>query len=113
METKDPLILVLVTAPDLGTAQSMARALVSRKIAACVNLSPGLVSVYTWEGELQEEEEVLMMIKTRKEMLQDQLIPLIQKLHPYDLPEIIALPVVAGSQAYLDWIRDETRGDSP
>ena len=111
MEGKEPLLLVLITAPDLETARGLARALVSRKIAACANLTPGLVSIYSWEESLHEDEEILLMIKTRQGLLESHLIPLIHELHPYDLPEIIALPLVGGSQDYLNWIREETEGD--
>jgi len=111
MDEKEPLLLVLITAPDIETAERLARALVTRKIAACVNLSPGLVSVYSWEEALQEDEEVLLMVKTREGLFENQLIPVIHELHPYDLPEIIALPIIGGSQEYLDWIQEETSGD--
>ena len=113
MDGKDPLLLVLITAPDLETARKLARILVTQKIAACVNLSLSLVSVYSWKESLHEDEEVLMIVKTREELLEDKLIPLVQEFHPYDLPEIISLPIGGGSQAYLDWIREETLGDPP
>ena len=112
MNLKDPLLLVVITAPDLETARSMARELVNRKIAACVNISPGLISIYNWEDALQEAQEILLLVKTRQELLDSRLIPLIHELHPYDLPEIIALPIQGGSQEYLDWIRQETGGDN-
>ena len=111
MDQNDRLLLVLITAPDLEVAQRLAKALVTKKIAACVNISPGLLSVYSWEEKLQEDEEVLLMVKTREELLEDHLLPLIQDLHPYDLPEIISLPIIGGSQSYLNWIREETFGD--
>lgn len=113
MAAKDPPLLVQITAPDLETARHLARALVSRKIAACVNISPGLRSIYFWEGALQEDEEVLLLVKTRGGILERGLIPLVLEIHPYHLPEIIALPIVGGSQDYLDWIREETAGDPP
>ena len=104
MREKDSLLLVLITAPDIDTAQKLARALVDRKIAACVNLSPGLVSYYVWEEELQEDQEVLLMVKTREGLLEDQLIPLVGEMHPYDLPEIIATPATQGLPEYLQWV---------
>lgn len=112
MNKKDRLLLVLITAPDLGIAQKIARALVENKIAACVNISPGLLSIYSWEEKLQEDEEVLLMVKTREELLEDHLLPQVHDLHPYDLPEIISLPIVGGSQAYLKWVQEETIGAS-
>ena len=108
MDKKDSLLIVLITAPDLDTAQALARSLLSKGIAACVNISPGLLSLYRWEGELQEDQEVLLLIKTRESLLESQLIPLVEKLHPYELPEIIALPIVRGSGPYLEWLREET-----
>jgi periplasmic divalent cation tolerance protein len=110
MVDKDPILLVLITAPDLETAQSLARELVAKKVAACVNISPGITSIYSWKGQVEEDQEVLLLVKTREGLLKDQLIPLVQDLHPYDLPEIISLPITGGSQAYLQWIRDETGG---
>jgi periplasmic divalent cation tolerance protein len=110
MAEMESLVLVMVTAPDLETARSIARALVDRKIAACVNISPGLISVYAWKGELEESQEVLLLIKTRAALVQDHLIPLVHDLHPYELPEIISLPIVGGSRMYLDWIQEETQG---
>jgi periplasmic divalent cation tolerance protein len=112
MDSKDTFQLVLVTAPDLETARILAKALVTSKIAACVNISPGLVSIYSWEDELQEDQEVLLLVKTRQNLIKNQLIPLVHELHPYDLPEIIALPIQGGSQAYLQWICDETGGNA-
>ena len=108
---KDPLVMVLITAPDLAIAKKIARALVAGKIAACVNIVPGLISVYTWEGEQEEDQELLLMVKTREGLLEEKLIPLVQDLHPYDLPEIISLPINGGSRSYLNWIQKETSGD--
>ena len=111
MDEKDHLLLVLITAPDLEIAQKLARALVTNQIAACVNIVPSLLSIYSWEEKVQEDQEVLLLVKTREELLEDHLLPLIHDLHPYDLPEIISLPIVGGSKSYLNWIREETNGD--
>lgn len=104
MSENGQFLLVLITAPDRKTARDLGKALVDQKIAACVNLVPGLISIYFWEGEVQEDQEMLLLVKTRRELLDDQLIPLVQELHPYDLPEIIGLPIQAGEENYLDWI---------
>jgi periplasmic divalent cation tolerance protein len=112
MDPQSPLQLVLITAPDLETARRLAQALVTSKIAACVNISPGLISIYHWEGALQEDQEVLLLVKTRESLVESQLIPLVHELHPYDLPEIITLPIQGGSQDYLSWIRKETESDA-
>ena len=108
MKGNGDFILVLVTAPDQDSAELLAKTLVEKKIAACVNLFSGMRSIYRWEGEVQEEQEVLLMIKTQTGLMENQLIPLVQELHPYDVPEIIALPIVAGEKNYLDWILSET-----
>jgi len=110
MEGKDQLLVLMVTAPDVNTARKIAGHLVERKLAACVNLLPEIRSVYRWEGEIQEDSESMLIIKTRTDLFQSQLVPQIQELHPYDLPEIIALPISDGETNYLDWIRKETRG---
>ena len=113
MNNEKPIILVLVTAPDQESANLIAKALLEEKLAACVNILPGLTSLYNWEGELQDEQEVQLFIKTRLDLLDGKIIPLILGLHPYDLPEIIAIPVVGGSSPYLDWIINETEGENP
>ena len=113
MNNEKPIILVLVTAPDQESANLIAKALLEEKLAACVNILPGLTSLYNWEGELQDEQEVQLFIKTRLDLLEGKIIPLILELHPYDLPEIIAILVVGGSSPYLDWIINETEGENP
>jgi periplasmic divalent cation tolerance protein len=110
MENNRQAVLVLVTAPDLETGELIARGLLERELAACVNISPGLISLYRWEGEIQRDPEVLLLIKTRSELLNDQLIPTIQELHPYQLPEIIVLPIIGGERNYLEWIHQVTPG---
>ncbi len=104
-------ILVMVTAPDKSAARLIARALIEKKIAACVNISPSWISIYRWEGKIQEDAEVLLLIKTTSELFENQLVPCIQELHPYDVPEIIALPILAGEKNYLDWVIKETSGE--
>lgn len=100
-------ILVLVTAPDRETAQAIARPVLQKRLAACVNILPGLTSLYHWEGEIQQDQEVLLLIKTRAALL-DELIPVIQGMHPYQVPEIIALEIAGGEKKYLEWILQET-----
>ena len=104
MDQKSQPILVVVTAPDHQVARNIAGALLEREIAACVNISPSWTSIYRWEGEVQEDVEVLLFIKTLAGSFEDQLIPCIQELHPYDLPEIIALPIKTGEAKYMEWI---------
>ena len=98
-------VVVFCTAPA-GEAEDLARALVDARLAACVNVT-GLQSFYRWEGAVQDEAERLLIVKTQHRLL-DPLIERIRELHSYDLPEIIAMPIVGGSVPYLDWIREET-----
>jgi len=96
--------VVLVTAPDLAIGAELARRLVEEGLAACVNLVPGVRSIYLWQGAVQEDAEILLIAKTRAALI-DALVTRVRALHPYDLPEVIALAVVAGSEPYLDWVR--------
>ena len=98
-------MVVLSTAPDESVAAELAAALVERRLAACVNLVPGVRSLYWWEGELQDDAEVLMVCKTDARRL-DALTSMLQEMHPYDCPEVVALPVEGGAEAYLAWITD-------
>ncbi len=106
MPSSEPLQVVLITAPDPETGRRLARALVEERLAACVNLVPGLRSIYRWEGAVEEEEESLLVVKTRADRLA-MLTERVQALHPYDVPEVLALAVGGGSPAYLDWVRGE------
>ncbi len=96
-------VVVLVTAPSAEKAAEIARALVDGKLAACGNVLPGIRSIYRWEGELHEDEEALLVLKAPRKRV-DELCDRVLALHPYRLPEVIALPIVAGHDAYIDWI---------
>jgi periplasmic divalent cation tolerance protein len=96
-------LIVCCTCPDAETASRLAGRLVEEGLAACVNLIPGLTSIYSWQGDVQRDPEVLMLIKTRGERF-DALADRLRELHPYDLPEIIATPIVAGLPDYLNWV---------
>ena len=98
----DKYCIVLVTAPETD-ARNIARTLVGLDLAACVNIMPNLTSVYRWEGEVEEDTEQLLVIKTRRNVL-EALKAAVLEAHPYELPEIIAVPVVDGLKGYLDWI---------
>ncbi len=102
--------MVLCTLPDNQSAQKMAETLVGEKLAACCNIVPKLTSVYFWQGKIQHDSEALMLIKT-KESLYAKLEQRILELHPYEVPEVIALPVEKGSNAYLNWINQVVRND--
>jgi len=107
MSSSDPEVRVaLITAPDLETATRVARALVEERLVACVNLVPGLRSIYRWEGAVEEDAEVLLVVKTRADRTAD-LVDRVVELHPYDLPEVVMLPAVGGNPGYLDWVREE------
>ncbi|MFN7781600.1 MAG: divalent-cation tolerance protein CutA [Lysobacterales bacterium] len=98
------LQLVLTTAPDPLVAEAIARALVEAQLAACVSLLPGVTSVYRWQGEVETTREVQLLIKTRASTL-PALMSEITRLHPYALPELVAIPIESGLPAYLDWVR--------
>lgn len=95
--------LVLCTTPDQQSASSLAAALVEQRLAACVNIVPGLQSVYEWQGKIEHSEEFLMLIKTTSQAY-PALESALSKLHPYDTPEIIAFDMNAGLPDYLQWI---------
>ncbi|MFC5473005.1 divalent-cation tolerance protein CutA [Paraherbaspirillum soli] len=103
-------LLVLTNLPDLLVAEALARQLVERKLAACVNLLPVVQSVYRWQGVVEQASEVALLIKTSAARYAE-LEHAIKAVHPYALPAIIALPIVAGLPAYLDWIAAETQKD--
>jgi periplasmic divalent cation tolerance protein len=101
-------IVILITAPSIEVARQIAGLLLERRLAACVNILPGINSLYTWKGEVQDDQEVLLLVKSRPELFERELIPAVQSIHPYEVPEMIALPIVMGSTSYLDWIVAET-----
>jgi len=98
--------VVLITVPDGETATGLGRALVEARLAACVNVVPGVRSLYRWEGKVQDDPELLLVVKTRADRIAA-LAARVRDLHPYELPEILALPAVGGCEAYLDWVRTE------
>ncbi|KGI78771.1 divalent-cation tolerance protein CutA [Oleiagrimonas soli] len=100
--------LLLCTCPDETAATRIARALVGERLAACVSRVPGLISTYHWEGEVQEDAEVLLLIKTTAAALAPLQARLLE-LHPYEVPELIALDIADGLPAYLDWLRGSVR----
>ena len=102
----DAVCVVLVTAPEDAAAE-LARALVGERLAACVNLVPGIHSIYRWKGEVEEDDEILLVAKTPRDRV-EALSERVRELHPSELPETLALPAVGGSAAYLDWVRAET-----
>jgi periplasmic divalent cation tolerance protein len=96
-------ILVLCTCPDAAAAERIGKALIEARLAACANVVPGLTSIYAWQGEIARDAECLLVLKTLTaayEALEKRLVA----LHPYELPEVIAVPISEGYAAYLNWI---------
>jgi len=100
-------IVVFITASGEDEAVKIARSLVEARLAGCVNIIKNIRSVYRWEKTVEDEPEVLMIAKTQKNLFQE-LIKKVKELHSYTVPEIIALPIVEGSEDYLKWLRDVT-----
>ncbi len=107
MSAENQLLVVLCTVPDAETAERLANGLVEERLAACVNAITGVKSFYRWEGNLETEAEVQLVIKTRRARF-DALADWIHENHPYDVPEIIALPADQASESYLAWVVAET-----
>lgn len=106
-----PVFLILSTCPDADTAQRLARILVEERLAACVSLLPGGVSTYRWQGRVEQATKVQLLAKTPADR-RDTLMARLAELHPYELPEILAVETAASLPAYLDWVTAETRTDA-
>ena len=100
-------IVVFITASDEDEAVKIARSLVETKLAGCVNIIKNIRSVYRWEETIEDDPEVLMVAKTQKTLFRE-LMKKVKEIHSYTVPEIIALPIVEGSEDYLQWLRDVT-----
>ncbi|XP_031561871.1 protein CutA homolog [Actinia tenebrosa] len=96
-----------ITCPNLETAKALARGMVEQNLAACVNVIPNITSIYTWENKLEEDSEVLLMVKTRSTRVPD-ISDYIKKNHPYDVPEVISLKIDQGMPSYLDFLDKKT-----
>lgn len=114
-DPRSDALVVLVSGPDRAALETIAARLVEERLAACVNLIPAVTSVYRWEGDVRRDEEALALVKTTRPAL-GALRARIHELHPYDVPEVLAMPVEAGGAAYLAWIGEcvavgaQTRG---
>ena len=107
-KTRDHMFsLCYITAPSMQVAELIARVLVTKRLAACVNIVPGVTSIYEWEGKTERSEEFLMIAKTRTQLVDD-LIGEVKRNHPYDVPEIISTPLGPGSTEYLKWVAAST-----
>lgn len=111
MKTDLPLVC-LSTAPSTDVAEQLARALVERRLAACVSFVPGAKSLYRWKGDVCADNEIWMMIKTTPECW-EALLAAWQNLHPYEVPELLALPVAAGFQPYVEWVFASVNAGDP
>jgi periplasmic divalent cation tolerance protein len=100
-------LVVLCTCPDLPEAERLARGLVDHDFAACVNILPEIRSIYRWQGKLQKDGEVLIIVKTTRQAYAG-MEQWLSQHHPYDVPEILAMPVAEGSAEYLEWVLRET-----
>jgi len=105
VDANDALV-ILCTAPDAEVGATLARGLVDERLAACVNLIDGVRSFYRWQGEVEDDREVQLVVKTRRSHL-DAVKGWIAEHHPYDEPEVLALPVTGGSEGYLGWIGEQ------
>jgi periplasmic divalent cation tolerance protein len=86
----------------------IANILLEKKLVACVNFVTPVVSFFSWEGEIDQDDEVLLILKSRADLFESKLIPAVEALHPYKVPEIIAIPIIMGSEKYLNWIDEVT-----
>ncbi|HIJ85509.1 MAG: uncharacterized protein HW380_1507 [Magnetococcales bacterium] len=107
MHKNKKAVILWGNAPDKPTAETIARGLVEKRLAACVHIFFAGTSVYRWEGQIHQGEEWSLMIKTRRKKLKKAMKEL-RKLHPYDVPEMIVTPIMAGSRDYLSWVDSET-----
>ncbi len=96
-------VVILITAPSEESAETLARALVEERLAACVNLVPGVRSIYHWKGAIEDEREILCVVKTARDKVAS-LRARVLAMHPYQVPEILVLPVEASHPAYLEWL---------
>jgi len=101
--------ILISTIGSIEQAESIARTLIEEKAAACVNLVPGLVSIYRWQGQLQRDQEILMIMKTSGDR-SEALMARLKELHPYDVPEILSIPVESAAAGYLEWVIRESDG---
>ena len=100
-------IVIFITTSSLDEAKKLGRTLVEEKLVACSNIIPSVHSIYRWQGELCDGEEALMVLKTKKELF-SQIEARVKELHSYLVPEIIAMPIIEGSENYLSWVKGET-----
>lgn len=103
-----PYIVLLITTATAEEAQRISRVLLEQKKVACVNIVPRVNSLFWWQGKLDSAEESLLIVKTKASLLSE-IVSLVKEIHSYDIPELIALPIIGGNQDYLEWIQKEVR----
>jgi len=108
MQNQAEIVVVFNTCPNIEVATKIAHKIIGEKAAACVNLLPGITSIYEWKEQIEETQEVLLMIKTQKKHY-ELLERLIISEHPYELPEIVAVPISDALSPYVAWIKDSTQ----
>ncbi|MBU2581170.1 MAG: divalent-cation tolerance protein CutA [Alphaproteobacteria bacterium] len=110
-DVSDNAVLVYTTFPDITSAKRIGGELVDRGLVACVNIIPAMVSIYRWEGKLEQSDEVVAIFKTREARTED-VVREIEQFHPYDVPAVLTFKADGGSAGYLSWIREMTKGAS-
>lgn len=103
------MVMVVVTAPSHDAADGIVTTIVEERLAACGNIVPGVTSVYRWKGAVQRDSEVLILFKTTRAVLA-QMMTRVSEIHPYDVPEVLAVPVTAGLEAYTAWVAASVHG---
>ncbi len=101
-------IVIYITTSSVTEAKKIGRVLVEEKLAACSNIISPIRSIYSWQGKICDDKEALMILKTKKKLFK-QIVARVEKLHSYDVPEIIAMPIIEGSDKYLSWLNEETK----
>lgn len=107
-QTGSEFVFIYTPLPDMAAAEGLARALVGDRLAACVNIYPGIVSVYEWKGEMETSAEVVAFVKTRRALVAETMAAM-RKLHPYEVPAFLVLPIEGGNEDYLKWARGQVR----
>jgi len=102
-------VVILVTTPTIDEARKIGNALVEEKLIACANIIPQVESIFYWQDKVCNEKEALMVIKTKKKLI-EKIIKRVKALHSYTVPEVIALPIIKGSKDYIKWVKEVTKG---